>query len=283
MRKIFFIVIGAFILVQQPVHAQRWFKILKKGVEVATRVIVDNSKEDNADINESSEDSNPVQQNQISVVKPILFNTIVAEDRGVASLDVSVANPISGDANEVSAVRKAILNMIYESDVYEMFSENYRSENINDIINNIVRNYRKTPKEEMGMSVYDLQIEEDYQNSNVITFKLTDAIWMNGGPSQYILTVNKSDGRILKEKDIVNISRSKLVALLKQYNDEEKFYREIDEDFNIDDKYGFNVAIRKDGLCFRLDCYKFYEDFDVYLPYNVVEPYLTPLGRSLIK
>ena len=49
MKKIFFIVIGAFILVQQPVHAQRWFKILKKGVEVATRVIVENSKEDNAD------------------------------------------------------------------------------------------------------------------------------------------------------------------------------------------------------------------------------------------
>ena len=73
---------------------------------------------------------------------------------------------------------------------------------------------------------YHLWIENKSQNSEAVFFRVEDGIFGNGGPSVRYATIRLSDGKVMDNKDVYNITGDDIVALVKKYgaNEQKEVY-----------------------------------------------------------
>ena len=123
--------------------------------------------------------------------------------------------------------------------------------------------------------VYQLQIACSYQNAKALTFSVTDGVYGNGGPQEYLRVVSLADGRIMEREAITTMSEADIIKLGKQYGDQslKEFLAEMKpEDFWIaPDSAGCKVKLQTFG--------HFFADFTI--PADNITPYLTNEGKAL--
>lgn len=69
--------------------------------------------------------------------------------------------------------------------------------------------------------VCQLFIESVYQNKACAVFQVDDGVYFNGSPDTYFRIIRFADGRVMKQGEMVFISKEEVEALAKKYNDEE--------------------------------------------------------------
>ena len=123
--------------------------------------------------------------------------------------------------------------------------------------------------------MYHLEIACQYQNPQVVVFHVTDGVYGNGGPQEYLRIVSLADGQIINRAALTTMTDADVKNLALQFADDDtkEFLRENDhEDFWIaPDSVGCRVKLQTGT--------HFFTDFVV--PVERIAPYLTDKGKAL--
>ncbi len=123
--------------------------------------------------------------------------------------------------------------------------------------------------------VYQLQIACQYKDSLSVVLNVTDGVYGNGGPQEYLRIVSLTDGHIVERTALTVMTDDDVRQLALQFGDDDtkEFLRENrHEDFWIaPDSMGCKVKLQTGS--------HFFKDFVV--PVENVAPYLTDEGKVL--
>lgn len=123
--------------------------------------------------------------------------------------------------------------------------------------------------------IYQLQIACQYQNPQVVVLHVTDGVYGNGGPQEYLRMVSLADGHIVERNALTTLTDAEVRKLALQYadGDTKEFLRENNHE-------DFWVAPDSEGCKIKLQTGShFFADFVV--PMDIITPYLTDEGKSL--
>jgi len=123
--------------------------------------------------------------------------------------------------------------------------------------------------------IYHLEIACLYQDSQAVVFNVTDGVYGNGGPQEYLRIVSLADGLIIERNALTTMTDADVRNLALQFadNDTKEFLRENEhEDFWIaPDSTGCRVKLQTGS--------HFFTDFVV--PVESMVSYLTDKGKAL--
>ena len=120
---------------------------------------------------------------------------------------------------------------------------------------------------------YQLGISCEYQNEACVRFHVVDGIYGNGGPYEYDAVVRKSDGHVMQQDEMVNISMDDLRTLVSKHaTDEQKESLFIEED-------GYQFSPDPQGCRFHWAVGSHFFQV-VVIPLDELEPYLTEEAKQ---
>ncbi len=123
--------------------------------------------------------------------------------------------------------------------------------------------------------VYDLKIACGYMNDRAIVFNVTDGVYGNGGPQEYIRVVSLKDGRIMERSALTTMSEGYAIRLGMMYGDKglKEYLTEMkpDEFWIAPDSAGCKVKMQTGG--------HFFAEFTV--PTERIAQYLTDEGKAI--
>ena len=192
---------------------------------------------------------------------PVALELTLPIPQGEGELQTNVTNAIkeiishSRIAEELGAPEGESLQAIADS-YYERFKSNAAEEGL------------------AGPCVYHLQITCKYQNPQCAVLHVSDGVYGNGGPTEYVWNVRLSDGKLMIFREISTMDRYTLIQLAEQYTNAED---SEDISLNLEDFW-----LWPDGDSCMVKAQTgthFYHDFPV--PMEKVEPYLTDEGKKL--
>lgn len=212
------------------------------------------------------------------------FSAIERQDDGqtssseYAELDVSLPVPM-GEGDAQRNVARGIRAICDCSAVAEELGKAPADASIEGIADYYVSAFRKGQKKGKvyPMCTYSLRISEKYQNKVGVVFSVATGVWGNGGPWEYDTFVCFSDGKMLDSKDLVNIPKTQLRALVKKYGYEElsTIIWEEEGDYQV-----MPAANGKANLHVATGGH-FFEDVEV--PAEEIAPYLTAAGKAVFE
>lgn len=123
-----------------------------------------------------------------------------------------------------------------------------------------------------GPATADLTIEANFLNEASATFHVYDGVYVNGEPDVYDRVVRLSDGHVMEQDELVNISAEDLQALIEK-NLKEEMPVYLEDGYwilpaGVDSCRVFWLISRADGG-------------EVMIPISEMEAFLTPEGKSL--
>ena len=179
--------------------------------------------------------------------------------------DAAAANIINAERNIIAASRLAEELGAPEGSTLQAIADNYEKRFLSGM----------TKGDIAAPCVYQLQIACSYQNDKALTFSVSDGVYGNGGPQEYLRVVSLADGRIIEREALTTMTEADIIKLGKQYGDQslKDFLAEMQpEDFWIaPDSAGCKVKIQTYG--------HFFADFTI--PADNITPYLTNEGKTL--
>lgn len=169
-------------------------------------------------------------------VAPLEFesyeNTAIGEgpEGGAAGLELKIDIPM-GNGERQEKVSTGIREIISLSEVGKELKqpvEGSLKEIADAFLNYFPVGVAKGDLESSGIT-YHLWIENKSQNSEAVFFHVGDGIFGNGGPSESYKVIRLSDGKVMDNKDVYNITGDDIVTLVKKYGTAEQ--KERDEAF----------------------------------------------------
>ena len=214
----------------------------------------------------------------------MLFSDCERQDGGqtsngaYAELDVSLAIP-KGEGTAQRNVARGIRAICDRSPVADKLGKAPIDASIEGIADYYVSAFKKGLRtgKVYPLCTYSLRISEKFQNRVGVVFSVTTGVWGNGGPWEYDTFVRFSDGKVLDSKNLVNIPKTQLRALVKKYESEEfSTYISVEEG-------GYQVMPAADGkACLHVSTGShFFENVEV--PVEEVAPYLTAEGKAVFE
>ena len=191
-----------------------------------------------------------------------------------ASLELTLAIP-QGESEVQEKVTAAIKEIVSRSRIAEELGTP-EGETLEAIADNYHKRFMKgiTEGELEAPCVYHLQITSPYSNSQCAVLQVSDGVYGNGGPTEYVWNVRLSDGRLMPFNEISTMNRSKLLNLAQQFANEDD---KEDIKLNLEDFWLYPTA---EGCKVKAQTgTHFFKDFVV--PMEEVEPYLTSEGKNL--
>lgn len=223
-------------------------------------------------------------ENQNDKDDKMLFSTCERQDDGqtsdgaYAALDVSLAVP-EGEGTAQRNVASGIRAICDRSPVAEELGKAPADASIKDIADFYASAFKKGLKtgKVYPLCTYSLRISEKFQNAVGVVFSVTTGVWGNGGPWEYDTFVRFSDGNVLDSKDLINISKTQLRALVKKYGSEElSTMMSVEEgDYQV-----MPTADGKANLHISMGGH-FFEDVEV--PEEEITSYLTAEGKAVFE
>lgn len=195
-----------------------------------------------------------------------------------SALDVSLAIP-EGEGEAQHNVARGIRAICDRSPVAEELGKAPADASIEggaDFYASAFKKGLKTGKV-YPLCTYSLRISEKFQNAVGVVFSVTTGVWGNGGPWEYDTFVRFSDGNVLDSKDLINISKTQLRALVKKYGSEElSTMMSVEEgDYQV-----MPTADGKANLHISMGGH-FFEDVEV--PEEEITSYLTAEGKAVFE
>lgn len=192
----------------------------------------------------------------------------------VASLELTLPIP-QGEGEQQTLLVSAIKDIISQSSIAEELGSP-EGESVKAFADNYYERFNKGVSEGNlePQCVYHLQITSPYSNSQCAVLHISDGVYANGGPREYVWNVRLSDGKLMSFQEIFTMTSSNVKELAKQYANEED---KEDISLNLEDFWlyptseGFKVKAQTGTHFFK----------DFVIPMENVEPYLTDEGKAL--
>jgi len=213
---------------------------------------------------------------------PLTFETFektvdeTGPEGGVAGLELKIDIPL-GEGERQDKVSAGIREIISQSEVGKELKQPIEG-NLKDIADALINYFPvgvvKGDLESSGVT-YHLWIENESQNSEAVFFHVGDGIFGNGGPSESYKVVRLSDGKLMDDKDVYNITGNDIVALVKKHGTNEQ--KEFDEAFIGPD--GYLCPVGDSCKVLYLEGAHFWNV--VTIPVNEITTFLTDEGKKL--
>ncbi len=234
-------------------------------------------------LNKAGSDSTKTSDENDKDVK-MRFSACERQDDGQTSngaysaLDVSLAIP-EGEGEAQHNVARGIRAICDRSPVAEELGKAPADASIEGVADFYASAFKKGLKtgKVYPLCTYSLRISEKFQNAVGVVFSVTTGVWGNGGPWEYDTFVRFSDGNVLDSKDLINISKTQLRALVKKYGAEElSTMMSVEEgDYQV-----MPTADGKANLHISMGSH-FFEDVEV--PEEEITFYLTAEGKAVFE
>lgn len=234
-------------------------------------------------LNKAGSDSTKTSDENDKDVK-MRFSACERQDDGQTSngaysaLDVSLAIP-EGEGEAQHNVARGIRAICDRSPVAEELGKAPADASIEGVADFYASAFKKGLKtgKVYPLCTYSLRISEKFQNAVGVVFSVTTGVWGNGGPWEYDTFVRFSDGNVLDSKDLINISKTQLRALVKKYGAKElSTMMSVEEgDYQV-----MPTADGKANLHISMGSH-FFEDVEV--PEEEITSYLTAEGKAVFE
>lgn len=234
-------------------------------------------------LNKAGSDSTKTSDENDKDVK-MRFSACERQDDGQTSngaysaLDVSLAVP-EGEGKAQHNVARGIRAICDRSPVAEELGKASADASIEGVADYYASAFKKGLKtgKVYPLCTYSLRISEKFQNKVGVVFSVTTGVWGNGGPWEYDTFVRFSDGNVLDSKNMINISKTQLRALVKKYGAEElSTMMSVEEgDYQV-----MPTADGKANLHISMGSH-FFEDVEV--PEEEITSYLTAEGKAVFE
>lgn len=234
-------------------------------------------------LNKAGSDSTKTSDENDKDVK-MRFSACERQDDGQTSngaysaLDVSLAVP-EGEGEAQHNVARGIRAICDRSPVAEELGKASADASIEGVADYYASAFKKGLKtgKVYPLCTYSLRISEKFQNKVGVVFSVTTGVWGNGGPWEYETFVRFSDGNVLDSKNMINISKTQLRALVKKYGAEElSTMMSVEEgDYQV-----MPTADGKANLHISMGGH-FFEDVEV--PEEEITSYLTAEGKAVFE
>ena len=211
--------------------------------------------------------------------EPVAFETYEKEGDSF-SMKVDVPQ---GDDERAQNVKKGILMIVSETGVgnevgkpiegtlqqvaddycsrYEKYCEEYRRK-------------EEAPIAPMGF----IEVTNIHQNKLCATFKVSDGLFVNGGPGTYYSVVRFDDGKVMKRDEMVQFTLKELQLLAEKYK--------TDADMSVSistTEYGYwLLPLTEDSCMLTWEISRYYFG-EAKIPLAEVDQFLTDEGRKLFK
>lgn len=119
----------------------------------------------------------------------------------------------------------------------------------------------------------DLGVEGGYQNEASITLHFVDGIYGNGGPHETDYVVRLSDGHVMQQKEMVQISEERLSSILEKYL--------VEGNADLSEGYCLSpVGADSCKIIWPIGSHLYGE---VIMPLSELEPFMTEEGKTIFK
>lgn len=196
------------------------------------------------------------------------FSTYEARN-GEAVITVDIPQ---GEGDKQQNISKGILDIIVHSAIAKEVGEPKDGS-----LKEVADDYSKRMADllqsgDYGPATADLTIEANFLNEVSATFHVYDGVYVNGEPDVYDRVVRLSDGHVMEQDELVNISAEDLQALIEK-NLKEEMPVYLEDGYwvlpaGVDSCRVFWLISRADGG-------------EVMIPISEMESFLTPEGKSL--
>ena len=218
-------------------------------------------------------------------VAPLEFesyeNTAVGAgpEGGSAGLELKIDIPVGvGELqNKVSAGIREIISQSEVGQELKQPIEGGLKELADALFNYFPVGVAKGDLESSGAITYHLWIENESQNNEAVFFRVSDGIFSNGSPTVSYKTIRLSDGKLMEDEELQNISGDDIVALVKKYGTSEQ--KNVDEAFIGPD--GYLCPVDDSCRVLYLEGAHFWNIITV--PVNEITKYLTEEGKKLFE
>lgn len=204
--------------------------------------------------------------------------TATGPEGGMAGLELKIDIPV-GEGERQEMVSVGIREIIKQSEVGKELGQSIEG-SLKEIADALVGHFstgvEKGDLESSGIT-YHLWIENETQSSQAVVFRVEDGIFGNGGPSVRYATIRLSDGKVMNDKDVYNITGDDIVTLVKKYGTAEQ--KERDEAFIGPD--GYLCPVGDSCRVLYLEGAHFWNVVTV--PINEVKGFLTEEGKKLFQ
>lgn len=195
----------------------------------------------------------------------------------VSGLELTLAVP-QGDGEKQKNVISAIKEIISHSSIAEEIGAP-EGETLQAIADNYEERFKKgvASGDLDSPCIYHLHVLCQYSNSQCAVLHVSDGVYANGGPREYVWNVRLSDGKLMPFQELFTASGDDVKMLGLQYgNDELKEALNdglFEDSWLAPDSAGCRVKIQRGS--------HFFSDFIV--PQESVKPYLTDEGKKMFE
>lgn len=210
---------------------------------------------------------------------PLTFETYekegLTETTAGAPIGIRVAVAIPQEDNaQAQAVTSAIREIITQSQL-GLETGDPKDGTLQEIVDDYVQRFlQKVWGDEYGPMQCDLMITNGFQNASCIVLHVADGLYGNGGPVEYDAVVRLSDGHIMQQEEIVNISADDLYGIIQNALGE-------GDETPIMLEEGYFISPAAADSCKILWPTGSHFTAEVIVPQSVMEPFLTEEGRAL--
>lgn len=215
---------------------------------------------------------------------PILFEKleeqvgVTSPDGAMTEMTLTIDIPV-GEGEVQNRLSEGIRTIIKESSVMEELKQPVVG-SLKEICKKLIAYFpngiSKGEIEIYGATSFNLMVECEHQSEQAVVFRVTDGVYGNGGPMVSYKVIRLSDGKLMDDKEVYDITGEDIVALVKKYGTDEQ--KEFDETFIGPD--GYLCPVGDSCRVLYLEGPHFWNEVSV--PVDEIQGFLTEEGRMLL-
>ena len=203
---------------------------------------------------------------------------VTSPDGAMAEMTLTIDIPVGEDEVQ-NRLSEGIRTIIRESSVVEELKQPIEG-SLKEICKKLIAYFPNgISKGEIEIYVatsFNLMVECEHQTEQAVVFRVTDGVYGNGGPMVSYKVIRLSDGKLMDDKEVYNITGDDIVTLVKKYGTDEQ--KEFDEAFIGPD--GYLCPIGDSCRVLYLEGAHFWNEVTV--PVDEIKGFLTEEGRTLL-